>query len=281
MTIIYQRLRILIVSCVLSFFVFNSQIYASALDPQVDLYRSKGLQAQAKGNYKEALNFYLKAASFGPENPVLYNDIGLSYEQIGSPDQAEQYYLRILKIDSNYLPAYSNLAYLYLSQNQTEKAKEFFLERLKRAPANDPWKEKIRQELYRVDPGLKAAAIKEEMEETARRLAWQADQKAQQEFVLAVERAQKHYMRGESYRAQKKYSQAISEFDQALKVTPENPKLVKAKEQAQYEERIDEVNQRINAATAQLKTGEVDRAKNEFQQILAIIPKEPISNSKN
>ncbi len=281
MTITYQRFTVILGFCILSFFVFNSRIDASVLAPQADFYRTKGLAEQSKGKYNEALNFYLKAVSIAPESPVLYNDIGIIYEQLGQPDRAEQYYLRILKIDSNYLPAYSNLAYLYLGQNQTEKAEQFFLERLKRSSPNDPWKEKIRRELYRINPGLKASAIKQELEETARKLAQEADKKAQKEFVLSVERAERHYKRGQDFVAAKKYSEAIGEFDKALKVTPDNPKLIKAKEQAQYEERIDEIKQRISTATAQLKTGEVDCAKKEFQQILAIIPKEPIVNSKN
>ncbi len=281
MTITYQPFRVILVFCILSFFAFNSRIDASVLEPQADFYRSKGLAEQSKGKYNEALNFYLKAVSSAPENPVLYNDIGIIYEQLGQPQRAEQYYLRILKIDSNYLPAYSNLAYLYLGQNQTEKAEQFFLERLNRSGPNDPWKEKIRRELYQINPSLKASAIKQELEETARKLAEEADKKAQKEFILSVERAQRHYKRGQDFLAAQKYSEAIGEFDKALNVTPDSPKLLKAKEQALYEERIDEIKQRISTATDQLKTGEVSGAKKEFQQILAIIPKEPIVNSKN
>ncbi len=281
MNITYQRFSVFSLFCVLSFFAFNSQIDASVLPPQADLYRLKGLAEQEKGKYQEALNFYLKATSFGPENPVLYNDIGIVYEQLGYPDRAEQYYLRILKIDENYLPAYSNLAYLYLDQGQNEKAKQFFLERLNRAGQNDPWKEKIRRELYQIDPSLKASAIKQQLEETSRKLAQEADRKARQEFSMSVARAEGHYKRGEIFRSAKKYKEAIDEFDQALKVTPDNPKLLKAKQQAEYEERIDEVKQKISTATVQLKSGKVDSAKKEFQQILAIIPKEPISKSDN
>ncbi len=274
MTINYQRFTLLTFLFVISCLAFNSKIEATVLEPQADYYRAKGLEEQKQGRYEGALNFYLKATSLGPENPVLYNDIGITYEQLGYPDRAEQYYLRILKIDNKYLPAYSNLAYLYLGQGKVDLAKQYFLARLERAPKKDPWRKKIRRELYQIDPSFKAELIKKEMEETSRILTEETQRKAQEEFTLSVERADTHYKRGENFRMAKKYSEAISEFDQALRVTPDNPKLVKAKERAQYEERIDEVKERIGVATEQLNTGEVDSAKKEFQQILAIIPKE-------
>lgn len=281
MTIIFQRLAIVLCFWFLSLFILNPRIDASVLAPQADLYRSKGLAAQANGKYQEALNFYLKAVSAAPESPLLYNDIGIVYEYLGQPDRAQQYYLRILKVDSGYLPAYSNLGYLYLSQGDNEKAEQFFQERLNRSPDNDPWKEKIRAELYRINPQLKARAISEQLAETAHKLEQAAKQKAEQEFVLSVKRAQGHFKRGQDFCSAKKYAQAINEFDKALKITPDNPKLVAAKEQAEYEERIDEIKQRVGTATDQLKTGQVESAKKEFQQILAIIPKEPNSKSKN
>lgn len=243
------------------------------------MYRGQGLAEQERGQYQSALNFFLKAASMGPENVVLYNDIGINYEQLGQTDRAEQYYLRALKVDPDYLSAYSNLAYLYAGIGETEKAKQYFKERLRRATPNDPWVEKIRKELYRIDPAYKTSAIADEMEATARQLAEQAQKKEKEEFTLSVERADAHCKRAENFQNQKKYKQAIEEFDQALKITPDNPKILKAKERAVYEERIDEVKHRIAVATKELDNGKVESAKQEFQQILAIIPKESVQNN--
>lgn len=279
MNVVSQRFLARFLLFSFSFFVLNSQLHASVLDPQAEMYRGQGLAEQEKGRYQEALNFFLKAASMGPENAVLCNDIGINYEQIGYTDRAEQYYLRALKIDNNYLGAYSNLAYLYAGIGEVDKAKQYFRERLKRAAPNDPWTDKIRTELYRIDPSYKASAIQEEMEETSRQLAEQALKKEKEEFTLSVERADTHLKRAENFRAQKKYKDAVEEFDQALKVTPDNPKILKARERAIYEERIDEVKHRIAVATEQLDSGKVDSAKNEFQQILAIIPKESVQNN--
>lgn len=272
MTIHFQRFTALLFIFVVAFFVLNSQVYASVLPPQADYYRSKGLNQQEKGRYQDALNLYLKALTLEPENSELYNDIGIVYEQLGQPSRAEQYYLRILKNDRDYLPAYSNLAYLYLGQNQIEKAQQFFLERLNRASENDPWKVKIRQELYRIDPDFKTNAIDRQLESVSFQLAQEADRKAKEEFTVAVERSEMHYHRGQQFLMAKNYVQAVCEFDHALRLTPGNPKVLKAKERAQYEERIDEVKQRISTATERLNTGEVDSAKEEFQHILSIIP---------
>ncbi len=276
-----QRITVSFLFFIISFFVVNPKIYASVLGPQSDYYRSQGLQEQQKGKYRSALNFYLKAISAGPNCPTLYNDVGVIYEQLGEPDRAEQYYLQVLKLDSNYLPAYSNLAYLYEGQGQTNKAVQYFVERLKRAPEDDPWKDKIREELYKLDPNLKAAAIKKDLEEKERRMQEEAEHEAQAEFTLAIKRSEQHYKRGQKYLDDKLYSKAVIEFDKALRVTPNNPKILKAKEQTQYAERMDEVNKRIDVATEKLKSGEVDSAKKEFQHILAIIPKETIQKSEN
>ena len=272
MTIHFQRFTVLLFFFGGVFFALNSQVYASALPPQADYYRSQGLTQQEKGNYQDALNLYLKALTLEPENSELYNDIGIVYEQLGYPSRAEQYYLRILKNDRDYLPAYSNLAYLYLGQNQIEKAQQFFLERLNRAPENDPWRVKIRKELYRIDPSFKKTAIDRELEGMSLQLAQEADRKAKEEFTVAVERAEMHFNRGQQFLMAKNYVQAVCEFDHALRLTPDNPKVLKAKQRAQYEERIDEVKQRISTATERLNTGEVDSAKEEFQHILSIIP---------
>jgi len=261
----------------ISFFVLNPEIQASsATEPHADYYRSKGLQEQQKGRQSSALNFFLKAAAAGPEDPVLYNDIGIVYEELGQEDRAEQYYLRALKINPNYLPVYTNLAYLYLDQGFTDKAKQYFEERMVRAPDTDPWKDKARRELYRLDPTFKDKALRAEMDSITRKLQEEADRKAHEAFTLAVRRSEQHYSRSEKFRKDKKYDQALSELDKALVVTPDNPKILKAKEQIMYEERMDEVKKRIGVATQKLNAGEVDSAKKEFQQILATIPKEAV-----
>jgi len=73
----------------------------------------------------------------------------------------------------------------------------------------------------------------------------------------------------------------MDELDKALTATPGNPEILKAREQVQYDERMDEVKKRIDMATEQLNAGDVDSAKKEFQNILAIIPKEKIQKSEN
>lgn len=278
MLITYRQIVLFSSIFIASFIAFNCDVQASSPDPQADFYRAKGLGEQQKGNLEGALKFYIKAAGIGPESPDIYNDIGILYEQMGSPEKAEQYYLRILKIDKDYLPVYSNLAYLYLGLGEKETAKKYFLERLKRGPRNDPWKKKISDELFRLDPSLKEGMVQEEMAKTSRELAEQATRKAQEDFKIAIVRAEKHYKRGEDFRAARKYKEAFEEFDNALKITPDNPKLVRAKERAEYEERIEEVKQSIGAATGFLDTGDVDSAKKEFQHILAIFPKQTLQN---
>lgn len=271
--------RILITTLVIfiSLFIFNPQSFANGLQPQADYYRGKGLEEQKKGHYGSALNFYTKAVDAnGSESPVLYNDIGVVYEELGKPEQAEQYYLRIIKVDPSYLPAYSNLAYLYLDLGYSGKAEEYFQKRLKLGPDNDPWKERIRQELYRLNPDLKKQAMRAELEAAAKKIQEEAEAKARADFALAVERSDKHYARSEKLLQEKNYSAAMAELDKALVVTPDNPKILKAKQRVEYEERMDEVKKRIGQAEKELETGDVDSAKKEFHRILATIPNESV-----
>jgi tetratricopeptide (TPR) repeat protein len=91
---------------------------------------------------------------------------------------------------------------------------------------------------------------------------------------LQVSRAEKHYQRGQALVGQQKYEEAIEEFDRALTVTPDNPKVLKARMKAQYERDVAEVKKLTEKALEKLNLGEVESAKEEFHRILATFPGE-------
>ena len=251
---------------------FQSECCADSFERSAEEYRIKGYEEQQKGHFRSALRFYSKALSLGLTNAVVCNDMGILYEQTGDFPRAEEFYSKAITFDRDYLPPYTNLAYFYLSQGDSSKAKTFFHERLKRAPADDPWAQQIRQELYRIDP----AYLKRKIQQEARELNEQLVQSARDEFVLQVMRADTHFQRGQKYYEQEDYSAAITEFDRALSLTPDNPKLLKTREKAAYRKKVQDLRERTQSALRHLDLGDTEAAQEEFQEILDTIPEDSI-----
>jgi len=271
--------RVLAASVLTSLFLFAgfSPIRAEELlQPTAAEYRVQGYAAQQKGNLDQALSFYLKALAMGEHTAAIYNDIGVVYEELGVYDQAEVNYKQAIAENPDYLPAYSNLAYMYKEQGDSQQALLYFKERYERCADDDPKREKFRAEILALDPTYKDRIIRAELETT--RQALQA--KAKAEFDQDVARAERHYAQGQQYAQAKDFEKALIEFDRALNLTPNNPKLIRAKNDTLYQQRIEEVRKRVNEAMKQLDAGQVDAARSEFQNILTIIPSEPVQKSE-
>ena len=76
------------------------------------------------------------------------------------------------------------------------------------------------------------------------------------------------------------YQQAISEYDQALALTPKNSTIIKARQEAALELTRNEVKKHSDEAIKMLGSGNSVAAKNEIRKMLTAIPNEPIVNSK-
>ncbi len=269
-------IRVSLLALVISNFTFHPDIFAdNLLNQTAEDYRSKGYEQQQKGNIKKALSYYSKALTLGSKSPVIYNDIGVLYEQLGITQKAEEFYSQAIKLNQNYLPPYTNLAYLYQDKGDLARSFFFFQERLKRAPNNDPWKEKILKELNN-NPYYKQKVIEKETQ----RLNVELVRKTREEFNNQIIRCEKHYKQGELYLKEKKFKEALTEFERALALTPNNPKIIKAKQRALYEQKVEMVKRRTENAIKSLESGEVETAKEEFHKILTIIPNESIQKSE-
>ncbi len=254
----------------ISILSFSQKSNASVLEQTAEQYRAKGYEQQQNGNYGKALDYYLKAVSLGVESAPLYNDIGVIFEQMKMPDKAQANYLKALDLDGNYLPPYTNLAYLHLDHGNVQQAIVLFEERLKRAPAGDPWISKIDSLLIDIDPKRR----KEIFDKQVRGLQSEVVQKNRDEFYLEVIRGEKHYHQGQEYLNNKNYDRAIAEFERALSVTPQNPKLLKAIEEAKYFQRVDGLKKEALEAVKDLEAGEMQAAKEKIKNLLANIPDE-------
>jgi len=250
--------------------------HAELIDHNAESYRLKGYEEQQAGHIKQALKSYIKALSLGLKTAVIYNDIGVVYEQLGIADKAQEFYLKSIAVNADYLPPYTNLAYFYLARGDTARAVTFFQERLDRGQEDDPWQEKVQEELYKISPDYRLRKMRKD----AQSLNQELIQKARDEFSLQNMRAEKHYRRGHELMGEQDFSGAIEEFENALVLTPENPRIFKARELAEYEKDIMDVKRRVIVAMEKLEAGELESAKEEFQKVLTIIPNEPVQISK-
>ena len=271
-TVIYRRLTAFFF---ISIFLIAIPVrtFAEILDKTVNEYHQKANEEQAKGNLEQALAYYSKALSLGLKDPKVYNDVGILYEQLGAGNRARDYYREAIQFNPQYLPAYTNLAYSYLEEGDTQTARVYFRKRLEKAPAKDPWRDKIEEELAKIDPDYQNHK-KEQIAKEAARLKAELVVKAREEFNLQIVRAEKHYQQGQAYYTEGKFKEATLEFNRALALTPDNPKMLRARKEAVFRSRVDDIRKRTNSAIEKLDDKDVDSAKKQFEDILTHFPSE-------
>ncbi len=252
----------------ISVLTFQSNTFAQKPETPIQNYRAQGYEEQKKGNFDKALAFYTKALEIGKESEILYNDIGVIYEQLGDWQQARAYYLKAVKHNPDYLPPYTNLAYLYQTLGDVRNAENYFRERYLRAPEGDPWKEAAQKELLRINPYFKQELTRKKADQLADELVLQAHE----EFSLQVRRAENHYQAGEAFLERKNYQEALTEFNRALLLTPGNPKIIRAQQQACYLQKTDKVKFLAHDAMERLDAGDINAARDMFKEILSLLP---------
>ena len=99
-------------------FVFLLALSSNANE---SLYMSKGIRAEKKGEYREAIREYKKALSENPNFIELYNTIGRLYRyKLKDNQKAIQIYLKGLKIEPYNFGLNRSLMYLYFDQGKLD-----------------------------------------------------------------------------------------------------------------------------------------------------------------
>jgi len=253
----------------LSLFTFQQLVSANIKLQAAEEYRDKGFAEHQKGNLNNAQTYYIKAISLGLDSPVAFNDMGILYEQIGLDNKAESSYLSALKSDKHYLPAYLNLAYLYQKHGDLDKAFRYFKIRYEMAQPGDPWAQKAKAELIKINPGYKQWVVSREAQKFTEELV----QKAQKELADRVQRANEHYKRGQKYFISQSNRDALIEFNKALVLTPDNPKIIEARDKVVLEMVKQNIKEHSDQAIRMLSAGDSNSAKNEIQKMLTTIPR--------
>ena len=248
----------------------NVTSYASTRDIAEDYHR-QGYDAQINENYPKALAYYYKATAIDPANSSYWNDIGLAYELTGEQASAEKAYLRAIKINPSCLAPYANLGHLYQRKQNLVKAIYFFQKRVELGDPADPWTKKAREDLndiYSSTPLLRERFMNAE----TNRLNLQASQQTRENFKNQMRVASSEYKRGLMLLQEQKTLEALKAFNASLAFAPENPKAVQARKEAMRLYRAEQVAQHTEKAMQLINQGNEEAAKQQFREILAIIP---------
>ena len=162
---------------------------AAGLRQEAASYRTKGYEAQQRGDKAEALSNYQKAAELDPEYPTPHNDIGVLFEEQGRTDEAEKEYQKALELNPEYLEPHANLGMFYERTGQREKAIYHWMKRYQLGEAHDPGTARAEERLLSLGilkshPGLKGLIY------SRRRTAdneFNAQEKSREEFHAITE----------------------------------------------------------------------------------------------
>jgi tetratricopeptide (TPR) repeat protein len=134
-------------------FLNISYIYAGKakdISGDAESYRTKGYEAQQRGDIDTAIEWYQKAASLKPEYASPHNDLGILFETKGWLDRAEAEYKKALAIDPGYKEVHTNLALLYERKGELEKATFHWMKRYRLGSLEDPWTQEAKNRLEKL-----------------------------------------------------------------------------------------------------------------------------------
>jgi len=255
---------------------FHTIVSAGITEDTAEKYRSLGYAEQQKGNIDQALSYYIKATTLGVDNAALLNDMGVLYEDIDFNTKAAHYYSKAIKKDEQYLPAYINLAYLYKKMGRVDEAAWYFKMRYELGNPTDPWAQKAKEELLKLKPEYQSWA--RDLEASA--LSSELIAKSKDEFYERVERSQQHFQKGEQLFNQDLFEEAMTEFNRAIQLAPNNPKIQDARKRTLIELTKEKINSQSEQAIKMLEAGDTSSARHEIQKILTAIPEEPLLISR-
>lgn len=265
---------------VLFSFLLPATLHADVQTDALEEYRSKGLQAQQKGFLEEARAYYEKALMFDQYRADIYNDLGVVCERMGNDYEAKNYYFKALTIDPEYLPAYSNLAYFYKREGNLTKAIEYFKKRMELGGPMDPWSKEAADQLKALSnasPELKQWLKEYEVSVLAREtniLTQKVKEQEEKSLRESLAKADKSVREAKAYEEKDMYGEALAQYDTALAATPGNPRIIEYRQAVLVKMKQEEVEKLAQAALEKLKAGDAHSSREDFRQILTIIPDE-------
>lgn len=81
-----------------------------------------------KENFKEAINTYIQAIKYNPDNALFYYNLGIAYSRINEFSLAKECFLKSAELDNNLYNAYYRLGQIALLYRDINEAEQFFLQ---------------------------------------------------------------------------------------------------------------------------------------------------------
>lgn len=272
------RFKLSALLLIISVFTFLPKAEAKSKLNIAENYLEKGYEAQDRGKLGEALTYFRKAAELGLEDAQFYNDLGILFEQVGDHLRAERAYLSAIGLDQTFLPAYSNLAYLYLDLDNSSQAEKYFKLRYEFGPPDDPWTEQAKEELLKLRPSYKhwiAAMKADKLNYETEVYKARKEEREKEAFESRIRQADEHFKAGEQLSKLGQYNEAKKEYRKALRLTPNNPKVLNAITRVKLEEAKQNIRTRTETAILNLESGDQSSAEEEIRKILSTISNEP------
>ncbi len=264
--------KLSIIFCAVLFIVaYQSPCFSVDFKDQAEKYRDKGLAAQKRGDIQGAISFYEKAVSLNSNLVAAYNDLGVAYEYLGQLKLAEENYLKAIQLDKYYLGAYTNLASLYQNMGRLEEAALFWKKRVDFGKPEDPWTIKAEENLDKLLSGSKdfETVIKED---EIKNFNSEVASRKREQFRENLAKVKEHFERGKKLFKEKLYSDAKTEFQQALKLNPNDLEILDYYKRAKEQETSQQVKDRAQRGVSYYEVGDTDQARKEFERILSVIP---------
>ncbi|MDP8233194.1 MAG: tetratricopeptide repeat protein [Candidatus Saelkia tenebricola] len=231
------------------------------------VYRSKGYEAQTAGDIEMALVYYKKSSALDPFYAIPHNDAGIVFEIKGYLDKALNEYIAAIQINPDFAEAHMNLGLLYERMNEIEKALVHFAKRAELGKTNDSWTKRAWEKIWKYAPEM---AKEIEAKVLAQEIAGKLKEDKESNKILAA----KHYQKGVFYFKKKLFENAYNELKQAIHLAPDNLKYQEMYSKSNSEYKIQKINIHVKNGTDFLNSNENVKAKQEFEKILELIPRD-------
>jgi tetratricopeptide (TPR) repeat protein len=172
---------------------------------QAEIQYDLGVTELADGRVREALNYFMQSIEEYPEFARAHNGLGLALYLLGKHDEALEHFQRALELDPEYNEVRNNIARLHISQGRYRKAIPMLEEALE---------DVFLRERYLAESNLGWALFQTGREEAGIERVMNA--LAQNEKLCVG-----YEYLGLMYKKQKRYSEAVEEFETLLEKCPE------------------------------------------------------------
>lgn len=229
---------------------------AASISDEAEDYRTKGYEAQQRGDIDTAIEWYQKAVNLKPEYASPHNDLGILFEIKGWMDRAEAEYNKALTINPNYKEVHANLALLNERRGDLEKAAYHWMRRYRLGSPEDPWTQEAKNRLEKL-------GLLDKTEKVSTETKQQVAVKKQAEREKPVEKKPEPVIKKKEVKKNKEPKQ--KKESKWTKIGSENKKPV-VKKASKSNKNIDsELQESLRLAEERLKEESVSAAKGEVK----------------